>query len=101
MSDTPNPYKICGGCAASPAEDCDHGAANCNDVHSAWQEGFNAGLEAAARECERAHSAIDEVLSRFPIDRCAFAERLRRNALIGFLGSVAAEIRAMKGGEGE
>ena len=53
-----NPYTICDGCAAR--EDCDCGAADCNDVHSAWQEGFTAGLEAAALEADRVAAVHDD-----------------------------------------
>ena len=93
MSDTPNPYKICGGCAASPAEDCDHGAANCNDVHSAWQEGFNAGLEAAAAVCAAETEDVQREGAEFNKPQVSI------NYAVGSLCLAAQKIRAMKGGD--
>lgn len=70
---------------------------NCRvrERHDAWSEGFNAGLEAAAKRCEVEHARLEGKKSADRFGRMLDEER----SLV--CAQLADEIRAMKGGEGE
>ena len=87
-----NPIQLCRGCSEdNHSESCSE-SITCGDAHEMWQQGFNAGLEAAALEADRVADTHDD-WARQP------QALPRARAVATAMRILAHDVRAMKGGD--